>query len=52
MDDRSFNFIILLLIALLIAMMTGCCHYKKYYPDGTLKEEYHGVRFSDKTIIL
>jgi len=50
MKKTNFKLIILILIALLIAMIAGCCHYREYYPNGTLKKEFHGVEFSDKTI--
>ena len=50
MEGNEFNFIILILIAVLIAMITGCCSYKEYYESGQLKKEYYGIEFSDKTI--
>jgi hypothetical protein len=51
-EKESFVFITacIIVVVYMAIMLCGCCHYREYYPCGSLKKEFHGVQFSDKTV--
>jgi hypothetical protein len=52
-QEQKEYLITIILVVIFVFILSGCCHYKEYYPSGTLKKEFHGIEFSDnKTIEL
>jgi len=48
MKGNTLDFIMIVIFAIIIALMTGCSTYTEYHEDGTIKKEFDGCELSDQ----